>query len=122
MAEGTANSASPTVMMINMDELIGSIGIMTVPFGKPKPKLRRAEAFPKEAPERDAADHDLQGTTHLTIVQGLMAGRTVLSRARDSRLGDWSPQLLKSRLYGQLLVDIIVGRLAPGERLDERAL
>jgi DNA-binding GntR family transcriptional regulator len=51
-----------------------------------------------------------------------MAGRTVLPGANDSRLGDWSPQLLKSRLYGQLLVDIIVGRLAPGERLDERAL
>ena len=51
-----------------------------------------------------------------------MAGRTVLPRANDSRLDDWSPQLLKSRLYGQLLVDIIVGRLAPGERLDERAL
>jgi len=51
-----------------------------------------------------------------------MVGRTVLSRAGDSRLDDWSPQLLKSRLYGQLLVDIIVGRLAPGERLDERVL
>jgi len=51
-----------------------------------------------------------------------MAGRTVLSRATDSRLDDWSPQLLKSKLYGQLLVDIIIGRLAPGERLDERAL
>ncbi|HEX4370930.1 MAG TPA: GntR family transcriptional regulator [Rhizomicrobium sp.] len=51
-----------------------------------------------------------------------MAGRTILPRANVSRLDDWSPQLLKSRLYGQLLVDIIVGRLAPGERLDERAL
>ena len=51
-----------------------------------------------------------------------MAGRKSLSRANDSRLDDWSPQLLKSRLYGQLLVDIIIGRLAPGERLDERAL
>lgn len=51
-----------------------------------------------------------------------MAARTVLPRANDSRLDDWSPQLLKSRLYGQLLVDIIVGRLKPGERLDEQAL
>jgi DNA-binding GntR family transcriptional regulator len=51
-----------------------------------------------------------------------MAGKTVLPRTNDSRLGDWSPQLLKSRLYGQLLVDIIIGRLMPGERLDERAL
>src|SRR6185437_3189437 len=51
-----------------------------------------------------------------------MAGKTVIPRTNDSRLGDWSPQLLKSRLYGQLLVDITIGRLTPGERLDERAL
>jgi DNA-binding GntR family transcriptional regulator len=38
------------------------------------------------------------------------------------RSDDWSPRLLKSRLYGQLLVDVIVGRLMPGERLDERVL
>ncbi len=50
-----------------------------------------------------------------------MAVRT-LPRHRESRLDDWSPQLLKSRLYGQLLVDIIIGRLMPGERLDERVL
>src|ERR1700744_6244257 len=40
----------------------------------------------------------------------------------SSRLDEWSPRLLKSRLYGQLLVDIIIGRLAPGEQLDEQAL
>ena len=51
-----------------------------------------------------------------------MAARTIPSRANDVRLDDWSPQLLKSRLYGQLLGDIIVGRLAPGERLDEQVL
>ena len=51
-----------------------------------------------------------------------MAARTITSRANDVRLDDWSPQLLKSRLYGQLLVDIIIGRQAPGERLDERVL
>lgn len=38
------------------------------------------------------------------------------------RLDEWSPTLLKSRLYGQLLVDIIICRLAPGERLDEQEL
>ena len=70
----------------------------------------------------DAGHRHLQALAHLTIVQGVMAGRTVLPRANDSRLDDWSPQLLKSKLYGQLLVDIIIGRLAPGERLDERAL
>jgi DNA-binding GntR family transcriptional regulator len=38
------------------------------------------------------------------------------------RLEEWSPSLLKSRLYGALLVDIIIGALAPGQRLDEKAL
>lgn len=39
-----------------------------------------------------------------------------------ARLDEWAPSLLKSRLYGQLLVDIIIGALAPGERLDEQEL
>jgi DNA-binding GntR family transcriptional regulator len=43
-------------------------------------------------------------------------------RNAPQRLDEWSPTLLKSRLYGQLLVDIIIGRLAPGERLDEQVL
>jgi DNA-binding GntR family transcriptional regulator len=38
------------------------------------------------------------------------------------RLDEWSPRLLKSRLYQRLLVDIIIGTLAPGEQLDENAL
>ncbi len=38
------------------------------------------------------------------------------------RLDEWAPSLLKSRLYGQLLVDIIIGALAPGQRLDEQEL
>ena len=37
-------------------------------------------------------------------------------------LDEWSPKLLKSRLYHQFLVDIIIGQLAPGERLDEQDL
>ena len=51
-----------------------------------------------------------------------MALKTIAPRANDTRLDEWSPQLLKSRLYHRLLVDIIIGRLAPGERLDEQAL
>ena len=51
-----------------------------------------------------------------------MAEKTIAPRKNDVRLDEWSPQLLKSRLYGQLLVDIIIGALAPGERLDEQAL
>lgn len=39
-----------------------------------------------------------------------------------TRLDEWSPRLLKSRLYQRLLVDIIIGDLGPGEQLDENAL
>jgi DNA-binding GntR family transcriptional regulator len=34
----------------------------------------------------------------------------------------WAPDLNKARAYEQILLGIIVGELAPGERLDERAL
>src|SRR5215470_11032050 len=46
------------------------------------------------------------------------------SREKDTsaRLDEWSPRLLKSRLYQRILVDIIIGALAPGEQLDENAL
>lgn len=39
-----------------------------------------------------------------------------------TRLDEWSPRLLKSRLYQRILVDIIIGTLAPGEQLDENEL
>lgn len=39
-----------------------------------------------------------------------------------ARLDEWSPRLLKSRLYQRILVDIIVGTLQPGEHLDENQL
>ncbi len=39
-----------------------------------------------------------------------------------TRLDEWSPRLLKSRLYQRILVDIIIGALAPGEQLDENTL
>jgi len=39
-----------------------------------------------------------------------------------ARLDEWSPRLLKSRLYQRILVDIIIGSLAPGEQLDESVL
>ena len=49
-----------------------------------------------------------------------------MATARDkdaaTRLDEWSPRLLKSRLYQRLLVDIIIGTLAPGEQLDENVL
>jgi DNA-binding GntR family transcriptional regulator len=34
----------------------------------------------------------------------------------------WSPDLLKARVYEQILLDIIVGELPPGARLDEQDL
>jgi len=38
------------------------------------------------------------------------------------RLDEWSPRLLKSRLYQRILVDIIIGALPPNEQPDENAL
>ena len=35
---------------------------------------------------------------------------------------DWSPKLLKAKVYEQILLDIILGELPPGGRLDETAL
>jgi len=46
---------------------------------------------------------------------------TSVSR-RPQHLDEWAPSLLKARLYGRLLVDIIIGVLKPGEHLDENAL
>ena len=35
---------------------------------------------------------------------------------------DWSPELQKARVYEQILLDIILGALAPNARLDEQGL
>jgi DNA-binding GntR family transcriptional regulator len=49
-----------------------------------------------------------------------------MARSRETdagaRLDEWSPRLLKSRLYQRLLVDIIIGTLPPGDQLDEGTL
>ena len=37
-------------------------------------------------------------------------------------LHDWSPELQKAKVYEQILLDIILGQLAPGARLDEQEL
>jgi len=39
-----------------------------------------------------------------------------------TRLDDWSPTLLKSQAYEQILLDIIAGVLEPGERVEEQVL
>jgi DNA-binding GntR family transcriptional regulator len=36
--------------------------------------------------------------------------------------GDWAPELQKAKTYEQLLLDIILGALAPGALIDERKL
>ena len=48
----------------------------------------------------------------------------VSAREKDIglQLDEWSPRLLKSRLYHRILVDIIIGKLAAGEQLDENGL
>jgi hypothetical protein len=43
-------------------------------------------------------------------------------RGPDTPPHDWSPELLKAKAYEQILLDIIIGALAPGERLNEQAL
>jgi len=43
-------------------------------------------------------------------------------KALVARLDDWSPGLLKSQAYDQILLDIILGELKPGERIDEQVL
>jgi DNA-binding GntR family transcriptional regulator len=47
---------------------------------------------------------------------------TTRDKDHATRLDEWSPRLLKSRLYSRILVDIIIGVLAPGEQLDENVL
>lgn len=49
---------------------------------------------------------------------GASPAESVTRRAFD----DWSPALQKSRVYEQILLDIILGELAPGGRLDEQSL
>lgn len=46
-----------------------------------------------------------------------MAGRDL-----QPGLVGWAPQLQKARVYEQILLDMILGELAPGARLDEQAL
>ncbi len=49
-----------------------------------------------------------------------------ISPASESRIltlsQDWSPELQKARVYEQILLDIILGELAPNARLDEQDL
>ncbi len=46
----------------------------------------------------------------------------VLARLTYSQAGNWSPELRKAQVYEQILLDIILGVLEPGSRLDEQGL
>jgi len=53
-------------------------------------------------------------------------GREAISPHASARarvvLHDWSPELQKAKVYEQILLDVILGELAPGARLDEQEL
>ncbi|PXA84277.1 GntR family transcriptional regulator, partial [Caulobacter sp. D5] len=46
----------------------------------------------------------------------------VLDVCSSSGLEDWSPDLQKAKVYEKILLDLILGELAPGARLDEQSL
>ncbi|MDB5454750.1 MAG: transcriptional regulator, GntR family [Caulobacter sp.] len=46
----------------------------------------------------------------------------VLDVCSSSGLEDWSPELQKAKTYEQILLDIILGELPPGAKLDEQSL
>lgn len=48
--------------------------------------------------------------------------RLVLDVANSSGLEDWAPELQKTKVYEQILLDLILGELAAGSRLDEQSL
>ncbi|NQE64421.1 GntR family transcriptional regulator [Caulobacter sp. RHG1] len=50
------------------------------------------------------------------------ARRLVLDVANSSGLEDWAPELQKTKVYEQILLDLILGELAAGSRLDEQSL
>ena len=50
------------------------------------------------------------------------ARRLVLDVANSSGLDDWAPDLQKTKVYERILLDLILGELAAGSRLDEQSL
>lgn len=55
-------------------------------------------------------------------VQDARARMLVLDVCSSSGLEDWSPDLQKAKVYERILLDLILGELAPGARLDEQSL
>jgi DNA-binding GntR family transcriptional regulator len=50
------------------------------------------------------------------------ARRLVLDVANSSGLDDWAPDLQKTKVYERILLDLILGELKAGSRLDEQSL
>jgi DNA-binding GntR family transcriptional regulator len=48
--------------------------------------------------------------------------RPPFSEPSSVDFGGWAPQLQRARIYEQILLDVILGELAPGARLDEQEL
>lgn len=55
-------------------------------------------------------------------VQDARSRMLVLDVCSSSGLEDWSPDLQKAKVYERILLDLILGELAPGARLDEQSL
>ncbi|MFT4253703.1 MAG: GntR family transcriptional regulator [Caulobacter sp.] len=53
---------------------------------------------------------------------GVRSRMLVLDVCSSSGLEDWSPDLQKAKVYEKILLDLILGELAPGARLDEQSL
>lgn len=68
--------------------------------------------------EDDVSDIGLANRDPKADGEAVASADPVMRRAFD----DWSPALQKSRVYEQILLDIILGELAPGGRLDEQSL
>ena len=60
----------------------------------------------------------------MIVENSVTAAKTARRSAGDewTVFPEWSPDLLKARVYEQMLLDIIIGALGPGSRLDEQAL
>jgi len=55
-------------------------------------------------------------------VQDARSRMLVLDVCSSSGLEDWSPDLQKAKVYERILLDLVLGELAPGARLDEQSL
>lgn len=53
---------------------------------------------------------------------GARSRMLVLDVCSSSGLEDWSPDLQKAKVYEKILLDLILGDLPPGARLDEQSL